>query len=147
MSRPSLALSPYLASTTWVRSQRSIQLVYTPTCFTGLFRVITQSRSSMDIVGGVWALLFSLPWLDDLACYLHSLPIHPLFSSVHFILTAYALRKEPGKTLWSLIIIGCEFYPVSTRTRFATYKWLWRPSSYEQGAKILLRIIISDKIS
>lgn len=39
----------------------------------------------------------SQPWLDQLTLYYHSLPIFPLFGSVHFILTAFALRKEPGK--------------------------------------------------
>ena len=37
------------------------------------------------------------PWLDQFALYYHSLPIFPVFGSVHFILTAFALRREPGK--------------------------------------------------
>ena len=50
----------------------------------------------MEALQGVWGLLFSLPWLDDTARHLHSLPYPPVFSSVHYLLTAYALRKEPG---------------------------------------------------
>ena len=61
----------------------------------------------MEVVGAAWRLFFSLPWMDDLACYLHSLPLHPVFSSVHFILTAYALRKEPGAPLpYTLLSLG-----------------------------------------
>ena len=44
----------------------------------------------------MWELLFWLPWLDDMGYYLYSLPLHPVFTSVHFALTALALRKEPG---------------------------------------------------
>ena len=50
----------------------------------------------MEVLQRLWELLFSLPWLDDLAYYLHSLPLYPLFTSVHFFLTALALRNEPG---------------------------------------------------
>lgn len=44
----------------------------------------------------MWERLFSVLWLDDMAHYLHALSLYPVFNSVHFVLTAMALRKEPG---------------------------------------------------
>lgn len=61
------------------------------------------------------------PWLDQFALYYHSLPIFPVFGSVHFLLTAFALRKEPGKTtsatrvpqpVYPLPCVVCREHPV-----------------------------------
>lgn len=45
----------------------------------------------MDAVAGM------LGRLDPLSQYFLSLPLQPVFNVAHFILTALALRSEPGK--------------------------------------------------
>ena len=37
---------------------------------------------------------------ESLAHYFVTLPLHPLFNTVHFLLTAFALRNEPGKNFF-----------------------------------------------
>ena len=44
------------------------------------------------------------PPLSGVSQYFVSLPLQPIFNIAHFILTAFALRNEPGKTL--LVLFG-----------------------------------------
>lgn len=55
------------------------------------------SVNAMEGDGNFSGALFSLDGgLSAVAHYFTSLPLHPVFSTVHFIATAIALRKEPG---------------------------------------------------
>ena len=44
--------------------------------------------------------------LLGVADYFTSLPLHPVFNTVHFILTAFALRNEPGEAYHKLSSAG-----------------------------------------
>ena len=50
----------------------------------------------MEAIRNITEMLFPVDLVNEWAHYYASMPLFPLFSTVHYILTACALRKEPG---------------------------------------------------
>ena len=53
----------------------------------------------MEALASLTELLFPFDAMSGLAHYYHSLPLAYVFTTVQFILTACAIRREPGRLL------------------------------------------------
>ena len=53
----------------------------------------------MEAIGNITGMLFPVDLVSDWAHHYASMPLFPFFSTIHYLLTACALRKEPGKTI------------------------------------------------
>ncbi len=60
----------------------------------------------MEVVGNITEFLFSVEVVSAFAHFYASLPLYPFFSTVHFILTALALRSEEGKCRHPRWVLG-----------------------------------------
>jgi hypothetical protein len=53
----------------------------------------------MEAIGNFTGLLFPVELVSQWSHHYATMPLFPFFSTVHYILTACALRKEPGKAI------------------------------------------------
>ena len=58
---------------------------------------ITACQAAMETIKNITGTLFPLDLFTDMAYSYANVPLFPIFTTVHYILTACALRKEPGK--------------------------------------------------
>ena len=58
---------------------------------------ITACQAAMETIKNITGMLFPLDLFTDMAYSYANVPLFPIFTTVHYILTACALRKEPGK--------------------------------------------------
>ena len=53
----------------------------------------------MDVLSNIAGMIFPFDLLTEWARHYAAVPLFPFFTTVHYILTACALRKEPGTIL------------------------------------------------